>query len=71
MRPVLSSVISTLRSPLTAWVATTPSLAALPPNIPTIRPSMPSNLTWVLSRVLTSASAGLAASGDERQSEHT
>src|SRR5688572_8472477 len=60
MRPTLSPVISTLRSPLTAWLVTTPSLAALPANIPIIRPIMPSNLIWVLSRVLTSASAGLA-----------
>ena len=37
-----------------------PSLSALPPNIRIIVPSMPSNFTCPLSRVLTSARAGAA-----------
>ena len=54
-----------MRSPLTALVETTPSLSALPPNIRIIVPSMPSNLTCPLSRVLTSASTGGGRQGEQ------
>src|SRR6187549_2255648 len=57
MRPVMSFSVA-LRLPLTALVETMPSARALPPNIRIIVPSMPSNLTCPLSRVLTSAAAG-------------
>src|SRR5574338_962948 len=44
-----------LRLPFTATFVTIPSLAALPPNMFIMRPSMPSNLTRPFSWVLTSA----------------
>ena len=59
MCPVVSVMVA-LRFPFTAVVDSMPSLAALPPNIPTMRPSMPSNLICDFSRVFTSACAGPA-----------
>src|SRR5688572_6266324 len=48
-----------MRLPLTATELVRPSLAAPPPAMPAMRPSIPSNLTCVFSFVLTSAwSAG-------------
>ena len=57
--PVRSFIVA-LRLPFTAVVATTPSLAALPPNKLNILPRMPPSETWVFSRVLTSAPTGMA-----------
>src|SRR5687767_3247785 len=71
MRPLESPTSSIFRSPLTARLVTTPSRAALPPNIPTILPRKPSSLTLRLSRILTSARAGLAQSATSRASEHS
>src|SRR5450759_1976514 len=56
----LSSVAVSLRSPFTDTVLTTPSLVACPPNIPIIRPSIPSNWTCDFSVVFTSAPAAAA-----------
>src|SRR5947207_1361894 len=67
----VESFIVILRVPLTAVVETTPSFAALPPNMLKIFPSMPPRETWVFSRVLTSAHAGLAerATNDSRTAQ--
>ena len=67
--PVVSFTVA-LRLPLTATVETMPSLAALPPNMFNIRPSMPSNLIWVFSRVLTSARAGPASASSGSAMAH-
>jgi hypothetical protein len=58
----VDSLIVAFRLPLTAVVATTPSLAALPPKKLNIFPNMPPSETCVFSRVFTSARAGPAVS---------
>src|SRR3954464_1894223 len=67
----VESFIVILRVPLTAVLATIPSFAALPPNMLKIFPSIPPSETWVFSRVLTSAHAGLAerATSDNRTAQ--
>ena len=61
--PVVSFSVA-LRLPFTAIVDVTPSRAALPPNMLTIRPSMPSNSTRDL---LVGADVGANGASDSRQ----
>ena len=77
----VASLIVALRSPFTATVDVTPSLAPLPPNKLTMRPSMPANSTCVFWSERTSAlsvrvrrerqSSNAASNGRETGTIHT